>query len=113
MRIAWNIRNIYLYLVAFVTLIMIIVGTAKLIDGIVGIVYLPPNSPAPIISKPPDSTNITDAEWEARQIKDQEANIQRERYNGIRNSLTSGALILVALPVYFYHWRKIQKEAEA
>ncbi|MHB1127834.1 MAG: hypothetical protein ACYC2T_12940 [Bacillota bacterium] len=113
MRITWNIRNIYLYLVAFVTLIMVIVGSARLIDGIVGIVYLPPESPAPIESKVPDGSNLTDAEWEARQLKEQQANIQRERYYGLRRTLESGALILVALPFYLYHWRKIQKEAEA
>lgn len=111
MAIAWNIRNIYLYLVAFVTLMLMLFGIAQMIDGLVGVLYPPPEYGPPILSKPPQEIDVTPEEWQKRVEQERENEMKRQRYYEIKKVVRNGAMILVALPVYLYHWRKIQKES--
>jgi hypothetical protein len=111
----WDIRRIYLYLVSFATLMMMIVGTVQIIQAVVDFTVKQPREFAPKsvryeeLSK---NTKLTKAEIE-KQIKEEEAMEQeRQRYWRIRRLIDNLALIVVAAPVYVYHWRKIQR-AEA
>lgn len=108
----WNIRQVYLYLVCFATLMMLIVGSVQLIMGLVDFVYPEPAYYPDAkfryaeIQKNPDLTR----EEIDRQVEEerQRAELAMERAR-VRRIINSIALIAVSLPVYFYHWRKIQR----
>jgi hypothetical protein len=45
---------------------------------------------------------------EAQVEKEMERQAASDRYYRIRQLINSLAMVLVALPVYLYHWRRIQ-----
>lgn len=109
----WDIRRIYLYLVSFATLMMMIVGTVQFLQGIVNISYPQPGptyseiemkySPNDNVKKP------TPEELKERATAER----AQQRYYEIRSMINNLILFLVALPVYLYHWRKIQTSEQA
>lgn len=113
MKREWNLRNIYLYLVSFVTLMMIIAGTVQLIRATVHLLYPPP----PYYAGPVEiKMRMGDPDVSPELIEEQ-ARLERERqeqhlrHEQARRLAESLALLAVALPTYIYHWRKIQQEA--
>lgn len=104
----WKLRNIYLYLVCFATLIMTIASTIGLIQSFANM-YFPVDysyysSPGEIGKEVPEQKIITE---ENKRIQ------ERNRSNeNMRQLIGSAAGILVAFPVFIYHWRKIEKEKE-
>lgn len=112
MRFSWEIRSIYLYLVSLVTLIMIIIGTVQLIQTVVDFVYPPPTYyPGPVELK--NRYQMQGVELSPQAIEEQ-ARIEREnawrsqRYYSVKRLANSLALLVVAGPLYIYHWRKAQ-----
>ncbi|AVX20111.1 hypothetical protein SAMN02745885_00978 [Carboxydocella sporoproducens DSM 16521] len=94
----WDIRRIYLYLVAFATLMMMVIGAIRVVDAVVNIVY---PEPPPVVYKDPISTQASKEELQLEQ--------ERQRYYRIRELISSLAIFGVATPVYLYHWHKIQR----
>ncbi|MHB1044208.1 MAG: hypothetical protein ACYC0Q_15410 [Eubacteriales bacterium] len=108
----WNIRQVYLYLVCFATLMMLIIGSVQLIMSLVDFVY-------------PEQVYIPDAKLRYAEIQkdpgltkeeiDRQVEEERQRSelamerSRVRRVINSVALIVVSLPVYVYHWRKIQR----
>ena len=105
----WSLRNIYLYLVCLITLIMVIVGAATAVRAVVDLVY---PDPGYYMERPLDEDGepmYTDEEWEQQQ------SIQREstlRY-AILSLVGSLSYVFIAGPLYVYHWRKIEGELDA
>jgi len=114
MRRDWNIRTVYLYLVSFVTLIMMIVGTVQTVDAIVTLVYPPPlYYPIPEAPKiPTPDQNVPVELLQERARIEQQRQEQQVRYERVRLLAGALALLAVALPIYLYHWRKVQEEAK-
>lgn len=105
----WDIRRVYLYLVSFATLMMMIFGIIQFLQGTVNLVY-----PSPTSSYPEWEMKFRTAEPgqgpSEEEIKKQvEAEQVRQRYYEVRSMINNLILFLVALPVYVYHWRKIQR----
>lgn len=114
---SWTIRNIYLYLVCFTTLVMMIVGTVQAIDATYGLVNPAPVHPEvyketyPI--KPGEVlTNEEKEKLEARNKVNQEYQIKQNEYYQKKRLFENGVLFFVALPVYLYHWRLIKRNSE-
>lgn len=100
----WSLRNIYLYLVCLITLIMVIVAAVGLVRSGVELVYPDPGYySAPIKD---DTSGIT-AEERQKELDSQK---EQSRRQAILNLVGNGAMLLVAGPVYLYHWRKIEVE---
>jgi hypothetical protein len=104
----WSLRNIYLYLVCLITLIMVIVGTVGVVRGVVELAYPDPYAGG-FGERPVDAKGepaISEEEWELQQ------NLAREssRRYAILQLVGNGALVLIAGPLYVYHWRKIEVE---
>ncbi|MDI6691786.1 MAG: hypothetical protein QMD76_00515 [Anaerosomatales bacterium] len=102
----WSLRNIYLYLVCLITLIMVIVGAVGVIRSGVELVY-----PEPTMMEPPPKTEsgqpaMTEEEWQ----RQQEIGRQQSRRWAIINLVGNLALVVIAGPIYAYHWRKIEEE---
>lgn len=113
---SWDIRRIYLYLVSFATLMMMIVGTVQFLQGVVNIAY-PNPEPGPgyadvkmrYSDAAKNNPQITEAEINKQIAEEQAQAAKSQRYYEIRSMIGSLMMFLVALPVYLYHWRKIQK----
>ncbi len=100
----WSLRNIYLYLVCLITLIMVIVAAVGLVRSTVELVY---PDPGYYYSGPIEKEG---ARTEADIKAEQEAQEEQSRRQAVLNLVGNGAMLLVAGPLYIYHWRKIEVE---
>lgn len=100
-----NIRLIYLYLFAFVGLLIVVIGSVRMVDLSMKIIVFKNAdkyeyaAPYPVDEKMNIDTSLAKEQADREQTR----NRQRE---------FSGALsmIVVGLPLYLYHWKTIQKE---
>lgn len=110
----WQIKNIYFYLVCFVTLMMLVFGLITFLGHTARLMfpteytyyttimevereYLNTNREVPAMS-------------ELERIRDErrELELARSRAYVIRDLINSLAVWLIATPFYLYHWRKIK-----
>lgn len=113
------IKNIYLYLVSFVALMMIVFSVSSLINVVLktyvfkqadNFGYYPTKSAClntPTIAGQPQMTPDQCAEQERDMAKQQEQNTRASRQNTIVQDIS---LIVVAVPLFAYHWRIIRKK---
>ncbi|HZL06337.1 MAG TPA: hypothetical protein VFE45_13140 [Coriobacteriia bacterium] len=103
----WSLRNIYMYAVCLITLIMVIVGAAMAVRSAAELVY--PgydyylSAPVPMEK---GGTALSE-EDRAEQERLQKAQSTRQAVLGLAGNL---AMVFIAGPIYLYHWRKIEKE---
>ncbi|MBE0477427.1 MAG: hypothetical protein IBX62_10050 [Coriobacteriia bacterium] len=105
----WSLRNIYLYLVCLITLIMVIVGVINAVRASVELIYPDPYAYGPVYS--PEEKPGAGPEEQREAAEEQRRLSERSaRRQAILNLVGSAATVLVAGPVYLYHWRKIEGE---
>jgi hypothetical protein len=107
------LRLIYLYLFSAIGLILIIMGSVRLLDlGMKTFIFKKADIyyiPKIAIS---ENNNLSKEELEKNaeeQRKAEEENRRSQRQRDISNSL---AMIIVGTPLYFYHWRLVMKYKE-
>jgi hypothetical protein len=100
----WSLRNIYLYLVCLITLIMVIVSVVGLVQNTVRLVY--PEVGYYYSEPMKEGESLTAEEIEEQRALDEE----RARQQAIYSLVGNAAMLLVAGPLYIYHWRKIEVE---
>lgn len=106
----WSLRNIYLYIVCLITLIMVIVGAAGTVRTIVEFVYPDPGGGMLYLSKVEPAKQAAElAEFEKQEAL-QRAQSTRQSALSLAGNL---ALVIIAGPLYVYHWRKIEGELDA
>lgn len=99
-----NIRLIYLYLFSFVGLLVVVIGSVRMVD--LGLkVFVFPNADkyeyaAPLPAE--EKMRVDEQAMRLQAERDQTRNRQRE-FSG------AFAMIVVGLPLYLYHWKLIQK----
>jgi hypothetical protein len=110
MKLRWDIQHVYFYLVSFIAMILLIIGAVNLTQT--AIAYLTP--------VPEDYKYMFDEagmkDWE-KAFGPAMVQQERERFEAIaqennqrmllRELIGALAYIIIALPVYLYHWRKI------
>lgn len=107
----FNIRLLYLYLFSFVGLIIVVIGTVRLVDlGMKVFVFKGSDvyEYRYVVPKPVMEGEVVDEvqyEEEQRQLAIDDA--KRNRQRDVSSSM---AMIIVGLPLYLYHWRIIKKE---
>lgn len=104
----FNLRLLYLYLFSFVGLLITIIGSIQLLDLALK-TYVFKVTDYPIYAGP-----VIDENGKALSISSEDLNAQKteesnQRKRQISNSL---AMIMVATPVYLYHWATIKKESK-
>lgn len=102
-----KLRNVYLYLVSFVALMMILIGLIFTVQNITDVLF-PTNyyyNSVPIEK----SQGLTEEEKKANE-ENQRISDQNQRTQSKKSVAKSVAVVLVALPTFAYHWRKIEKE---
>ena len=99
-----TLRNLYLYLVCLVTLVMSIFATVNLVRSTVELLYPDPGYYA--YSAPAKEPGVSDEEQQRREQSARDS----QRRQAVLALVGSGTLLLVAGPVYAYHWRRVQRE---
>jgi hypothetical protein len=108
----WSLRNIYLYVVCLITLIMVIVGAAGTITSIAELVYPDPGYYYGYMEPYPAKPIVEPSEGPTEeQLAEQEryARAQSTR-QGVLSLAGNLAMVFIAGPLYLYHWRKIEME---
>ncbi len=95
-RIDW--RSLYLYAVCLITLLVVLFSVVSLINAIMNAVF-PDPAYVDIYSKPENSPSAD--------LLDQQE--RRNQIRGIKSIFTSLTTIVVAAPLYLYHWRQTKK----
>jgi len=95
-RIDW--RSLYLYAICLITLLVVLFSIVSLINAIMNAVF-PDPAYVDIYSKPENSPS-------ADLLDQQERNNQIQ---AVKRIFTSFITIVVAAPLYLYHWRQTKK----
>ena len=104
-----NLRSLYLYLVCLVTLVIVIFSTVSVVRNVVQLLYPDPgyggfSAPALDGKGPQGAPDL------ARQKREAQDSQRRQTVLGL---VSSGTLLLVAGPIYAYHWRRVRQELPA
>ena len=100
-----TLRNLYLYLVCLVTLVMSIFATVNLVRSTVELLYPDPGYYA-YGAVPAKEPGVSDEEQQRRERSARDS----QRRQAVLALVSSGTLLFVAGPVYVYHWRRVQRE---
>jgi hypothetical protein len=95
-----KLRNVYLYLVTFVSLMMILMGTIFTVQNIMDVIF--PTNNYYEMTAPEKTGGISE---EQKRIYEENRSIESKK-----NVAKSVAVIVVGLPTFIYHWRKVEKE---
>ena len=105
-----TLRNVYLYLVCLITLVVSLFAAVQLVRSAVGLVYPDPGfyggyygHPMPV-----DGTGEEISEEELR--RQEEIARDSQRRQEVLGLVSSGTTLLIAGPLYLYHWRRVQSE---
>jgi hypothetical protein len=117
---AFDARKTYYYLVCFATLLMIIIGAVQVVQNTLDLAL--PEEPyrpttldlAERLRPPPGATGEATerpSRAELEQMAEEEGArmLQQQRRRAIRGLLGSLTLVLIAAPVYVYHWRQVRR----
>ena len=108
-RATWSLRNLYLYVVCLITLVMVIFSAVSLVRSLGGLIYPDPGYYV-MISKPVQGgADFDAAEYEMQQENQRQQSMRQTVLSVVGN----GAMLLLAGPLYVYHWRKIEREGVA
>ena len=103
----FNIKLLYLYLFSFIGLLVVVIGSIRLVD--LGLkVYVFNGADEYTISFPmvePTKVATDDARIQLEAVKNQKIETVRNRQREFSGAI---AMVLVGLPLYLYHWKKIQ-----
>ena len=105
-----TLRNVYLYLVCLITLVISIFAAVKVVRSTVELLYPDPGYYGGYAyDKPaggPGDARVTRAE----QRRQEEAARDSQRRYAVLELVGSGTTLLICGPVYLYHWRRVQSE---
>ncbi|GAA2584958.1 hypothetical protein GCM10010399_13800 [Dactylosporangium fulvum] len=103
MQERFSLRNLYLYLVCLITLVIAIFAGVGVVRNAVELAYPEPGHHVPMLGEEP-GMSAEDQQRLHRAIQDS------QRRQSVLGLISSGALLLIAGPVYVYHWRRVQAE---
>lgn len=102
----WTIRNIYLYTVCLVTLMIMLFGMRALVRDVGRLVIgTPPVSPAPVEKLSPEEAR--------RRAEENRAWQEWQRRDLWVIVISEAALLVAAGPLYLYHWRLVRRAEES
>lgn len=102
-----RLRNVYLYLVSFVSLMLILIGLIFTIQNLTDLLF-PTNYYYDTL--PIDKNRQMTEEEKKAYEESQRKSEQNQRTERSKNVAKSTSVVIVALPSFIYHWRKIEKE---
>ncbi len=103
-----SIKKIYFYLVSLITLLIIITSAASLIDiGLKATIFKDADKSAfvePRVPKLEDEGTEIDQD---QIVKDETQRLKSQRQ---RTAARSISFLIVAVPTFWYHWRRVRRE---
>lgn len=112
-----HIKKIYLYLVSVIALVIAVIGAIMLVNMALKTWIFPKadnnyyTPPCTVMVKNPDGAVVPSAECDEKtqaiQLKQDAENRAAQKQRDAAQAL---AFILVATPVWFFHWRLAKKE---
>jgi len=98
-----TLRNVYLYLICLITLVVSLFAAVQLVRSAVGIAYPDPGFygyyPEPAAQVDPDEIE-----------RQQQLAEDSQRRQEVLSVVGSATTLLIAGPLYVYHWRRVQAE---
>lgn len=117
---AWDVHRTYYYLVCFATLIMMIVGGVQLVRSALDLAYPEEYYRMSLIDvyeryQRPGVESAADVPFTREELvemaEEEAARTERQaRRRALRGLIGNIALLLIAAPVYVYHWRKVRTD---
>ncbi len=107
-----NFRYLYLYLIATVGLIVLVIGTISVVNlGIKTIFFKDVDSYMTFYpTYPNENGKLTEDELKKQKDEFEVTRKEEADRNRQRELSQSIAMIIVGAPLYFYHWKLIQKD---
>ena len=108
------IRKIYLYLFSLVGLVLVVIGCVNLVNlALKAYVFTaadqyysyPAAAPAPVDKNTTTTVPAAPSDAQMKSYQDMQTKSSRES-----TAATALAMIIVGIPLYYYHWRVIQKD---
>lgn len=111
----FTLRNMYLYLVCLITLVISIFAAVNLVRSTVELLYPDPGYygyvPRCAESKPGQAcTPAEEAAFAVEQKRIEKLTRDSQRRQAVLSIVGSATTLAIAVPVYIYHWRRIQEE---
>jgi len=122
----WSARSVYFHLVSLAMLLTLVFGTVGVINAVIdlfepGSSWGPRSVPKPVEGSyeaqvraelrrlHPELTEEEIRDMAAAQVAERERLAQQQNwYWRIRNLIQRAAVLLIAFPVYRYHWRRAE-----
>jgi hypothetical protein len=101
-----TLRNVYLYLVCLITLVVSIFAAVSLVRSTVGLFYPDPG----YYGYYPDPASPDGGPSEEEIARQEELAKDTQQRQEVLNVVGSATTLLIAGPLYVYHWRRIQAE---
>jgi hypothetical protein len=103
-----TLRNVYLYLVCLITLVVSLFAAVSLVRAVVSVAYPDPYNYGYGYYAPMDPAmeDVDPAEIERQQQIAEDG----ARRQALLDVVSSATTLLIAGPLYVYHWRRVQKE---
>ncbi|WP_144119478.1 hypothetical protein [Catellatospora sichuanensis] len=110
-----TLRNMYLYLVCLITLVISIFAAVNLVRSTVELLYPDPGYygyvPRCAESKPGQAcTPAEEAAFAVEQKRIEKLTRDSQRRQAVLSIVGSATTLAIAVPVYIYHWKRIQDE---
>jgi hypothetical protein len=103
-----TLRNVYLYLVCLITLVVSLFAAVSLVRSTVGLFYPDPGYYGYYPHESPDGSGDRLSDEEIARQEDLAMDSQRR--NEVLSMVSSATTLLIAGPLYVYHWRRVQSE---
>ena len=100
----FNLRNLYLYLICLITLVVSIFAAVQLVRSTVSLLYPDPGYYGYYYEAPGE-----DLTEEQRQREEERAS-ESQRRQSVLDMVGGATTLLIAGPLYVYHWRRVQSE---
>ena len=97
----FSVRNLYLYLVCLITLVISIFALVQLVRGVVELAW-----PDPGWWEFPAEEGLDPEEQALREQRARDSQLRQSVLSLVSSSVT----LLISVPLYVYHWRKVQAE---
>ena len=106
-----TVRNLYLYLVCLVTLVVSLFAAVQLVRSTVALLYPDPTGYYGYYGYPVPAEDGSTAELsEEEQRRQEELARDSARRQSVLDVVSAGTTLLIAGPLYVYHWRRVQSE---
>ncbi len=104
-----DLRSAYLYLVCLVTLVLSIFAAVNIVRDLTRLAYPNPGYYGYEVPAKQGDGEVTEQDIE----RQEELSRESQRRDAVQGLVGNGTMLAVAVPIYLYHWRRVQAETAA